>query len=249
MHRSESELVGEQDALNSEILSQATAVATFAVFLGILVYVMPPPWITDMNHPDFNPLVIIMALAALGLVWQAYKLMRLVLRRRHTGHSRMWVTSGTGVGRLGQTLEGKIQLGRAPEGRANGFFEVTLRCVEAHVFREIGEGHSGSKSPSHFVVWEQTISMKPMESRSGLIEVPFRFELPEQVGTMQKNASGERLQQNPYFRFRGAIFLPGFRRVWSSEDTAAERVWRLKIGLPSAGEHYQTEFVVPVQSD
>jgi hypothetical protein len=127
--------------------------------------------------------------------------------------------------------------------------ELTLRCVETHGFRDLGEGSSGQKMASHFVVWEQRATVSPRPLPGDAIDAPFRFELPLQVGTMKNPRQIEKPQRNPYFRFKGAIFLPGFRRVWSTEDSAIGRVWRLEVALPGAGKHYRTEFVVPVQSE
>lgn len=249
MQRSKDEAAGAEDALATELVSQGTAVATFAVFLGVLVYGMPPPWIMDINHPDFNPLLILMGFGLLGLVWQGFKLLRLILKRRSTGHSRMWLTSGGGVGQMGQALEGRIRFGRAPRQGVQGQCEVVLRCVEAHGFRDVGEGYGNSRSPSHFVVWESSLTVSPKILADGAMEVPFHFVLPSRVGTMQEEGSPKTPQRQPWFRFKGAIFLPGFRRVWSSEDSAIARSWKLEARLPDAGKHYRTEFVVPVQAD
>jgi len=203
------------------------------------------PWILDINHPDFNPMVALPILLGIVSAVQLFKAVRWTLRQRKFGTSTMEL-KGSGSVRLGQRLEGKVRT--ATTLRPEGDFCVVLQCVETHEFRDLRDQPQRTHRDEHFTVWKQEVrvSADGLDSTQG---IPFSFRLPESMGPRPATIPAPSSPTGVRFEFKGAILIPGMRRIWTHNAPPAARTWQLDVTAPMPGTDFHAQFVVPVQHD
>jgi hypothetical protein len=219
-------------------------------FAGVTAWVssyLPWPWIFDINHPDFNPMIALPVLLIAATSRELFKAVRWTLRQRKFGTATMEL-KGSGSVRLGGRLEGHVRTVTAL--RPEGDFRVVLQCIETHAFREMRDDVRRTHRNEQFTVWTQEVRV-PAEGLDSTRGIPFSFQLPDSVGPRASyvpppapaSASGIRME------FKGAITIPGMRRIWTHNAPPTARTWQLDISAPMPGTDFHAQFIVPVQQD
>ncbi|WP_149142439.1 hypothetical protein [Gemmobacter caeruleus] len=202
---------------------------------GWLGWKLSWPWILDLDHPDFNPLVLLEGLLIGVALYQAGKALRWFLRARRFGTADLHL-AGQSPAPMGGALRGEVRLGRPVA--VEGDWTVTLTCFDLH---ESGDSDSdgGRTARDSFPVWSrsQTVAAGDGPTRA----VAFDFTLPGSVGPKPQSRS------RPGASLRASVHLPGFKRGIAVNAPPVARYWVLRLSAPTRGADFQAEFTVPVQ--
>jgi hypothetical protein len=198
------------------------------------------PWVVDMNHPDFNPIIILEGLLLAVLAWNVVQALRWTRRARQFGASMIDIDGRTPVP-LGGAFSGRVRT--AQTIRAKGDFRLVLTCLDIHERKNMASSSTTSPHRTEaYPVWtaEQTLPAAT-DSARGLL---FRFDLPASVG--DKPVAPIRAQKNAYFSGSISINIPGLRRIFTHKKPPVARVWTLVVTAPTDGPDYRAEFTVPL---
>lgn len=206
---------------------------------GALMWLLRWPLVLDMNDPQFNPMVFILALALGVGVWHTGLALRWQQRLRRFGATEMQI-EGQVPAPLGKPLVGRLVFGQAIH--AKGDFRVTLICYDVHETPDLNTSSTSSRRNESFPVWSQE-QLVPVQADG--LSVPFRFDLPNSVGL--KPASPIRRHGKPYAEFKLFITIPGFRKAITPGSAPVGRYWTLKVAAKTDGPDFQADFTVPMQ--
>ncbi|MDP3197271.1 hypothetical protein [Tabrizicola sp.] len=215
----------------------AALVGAAAAWVG---WMLGWPWIVDINHPDFNPIILVEGLLLAVLAVNIVQALRWTRRARDFGASLIDIDGRTPVP-LGTPFSGKVRT--AQTIRASGEFRLVLTCLDVHERRNMASSSSSSPhSTEAYTVWtaEQTLPATTDSARG----LPFRFDLPASVGA--KPVPAIRAQRNPYFSGSISINIPGLRRIFTHNKPPVARYWTLVVTATTDGPDYLAEFTVPL---
>lgn len=214
----------------------AALAAAAAAWVG---WMLGWPWVVDMNHPDFNPIILLEGLLLAVLAWNVFQALRWTRRAKDFGASLIDIDGRTPVP-LGTPFSGKVRT--AQTIRATGDFRLVLTCLDIHERRNTASSSSSPHRSESYVVWtaEQTLPAKTDSARG----LPFRFDLPASVG--DKPVPAISAKRNPYFSGSISINIPGLRRIFTHNKPPVARYWTLVVTAPTDGPDYLAEFTVPL---
>lgn len=225
---------GDQAVLNWVVASMATAAA---LWVG---WMLDWPWIFDINHPDFNPLILLEGLLIVVAGWHVFKALRWRARSKAFGAADLEITGFTPVP-LGGELSGVLRLSRpvAPIGD----WTLKLTCFDIHETRDIRDSSTSPYREDAYPVWSKTITLPPETDAPQ--SVSFRFQLPDSVGP---KPVWPLERKNAYFSFTASVNIPGMKRVVSRNAPPVARSWSLLVTAPTAGPEFRVEFPVPIEN-
>lgn len=193
-----------------------------------------------MDDPDFNPMLIFVGLLGLGAVVNLVRAVRLTKRQRRQGVVRL-VLDGDGVGRLGQPVAGVVRT-EAPLRAAD--CRVHLQVLEGHRFRRAGESFTTQTRTHYAAVWEQELTVPLSGIDTVLGGIPFTFHPP--AGTGERKPERPRDPNAIQFKFKAAIALPGFRRLFATTPPSSIQ-WVLTVQADTPEGPFVAEFPVPMR--
>lgn len=220
-----------EEALTSWIMAGLAAAG--ASWVG---WMLGWPWIFDINHPDFNPMLIIVGLLIGVAVWHLFKAISWQARAKRFGATEIEIDGPVPVP-MGRELSGRLRFSRPVAPLGDWILELT--CLDIHAFRD---SNAGTSRHHAYPVWNERIAVSAgISVASGL---PFRFTLPASVG-QKPVRSIER--KNQFFRFKFSINVPGLRRIMTHNAPPVDRVWKLVVSAPADGSEFRAEFAIPIE--
>lgn len=157
--------IDDATASNSNVDGGLAVVMLIAA--AAVLYAMGRPLVFDVNDPEFNPLIVFVALMGAGAVYYA---VRAVRRRSVVGRFGETVFEQEGFETyIGETLRGRVITSRslaAPEG-----FLLRLRCIERKG-ESFDEKHRRTRDA---IIWESSHTVRTGDSRGG---IPVEFLIP-----------------------------------------------------------------------
>lgn len=228
-----------EDAASSDVVTHGVMFVLLSGMAGWVVWKVREDLVLDFRSPDFNPLVGIAAFFGIAALVSLFKALRAAVQKRRYGVATLEL-AGDGVGRPGRALEGVVKIGRPI--RPGGPWNLRLRCVEGHSFRD--GASPGSGNVDRFVVWEKAVEVPP-DVADPVRGLPFRFDLPPQEASP---APPIRTPNGVRISFRAALTIPFLRRRIVTRGVApVSRQWELEVHAPTAGRDFRTTFTVPMQ--
>lgn len=218
-----------QSSPRSQAIAQFGYAALFmALMLGMWVF-LPIPWIWDINHPDFMPLIALYpflgAMAAYRLVLGA----RWWLRAQRFGDAKLELSGP--APRLGGRLQGTVIAARPVQ--ATGDYRVALQYVETHNLDRYDV-----RSARNFVIWEHAVSAPPgTDATQG---IPFSIPLPDQV------RAPEAPRRPDEIRREYSVAVPMLGKIWTNKAPRGAH-WQLVVTAPTAGADFSATFPVDVR--
>jgi hypothetical protein len=208
-----------------------------AVWVG---WLLGWPWIIDLDHPDFNPMILVLGLLVLAVLWYVVQALRWTVRARAFGASQIDIDGPTPVP-LGGPFTGRVRTSQPIAAR--GDFRLVLTCLDVHERRHMSSPANGSPHRREaFPVWTAELRLPgATDSARGLA---FRFDLPASVG--DRPVPPIRPTGNAFFRGSVSINIPGLRRIVTRNKPPVARYWTLVVAAPTDGTDYQAEFIVPL---
>lgn len=215
----------------------AAIMAAAAVWVG---WMLGWPWVVDMDHPDFNPMILVLGLLVLLVLWNVIQALRWTARARAFGASVIDVDGPKPVP-LGGPFSGRVRTARPILAR--GDFRLVLTCFDVHERRNASTPSNGNPHRNEpFPVWSAELRLPgATDSARGL---GFRFDLPQSVG--DRPVPAIRPTGNAFFRGSISINIPGLRRIFTRNKPPVARYWTLVVTAPTDGTDYRAEFVVPL---
>lgn len=229
---------------NTAITHWVMAVGLAGAGIWVSSY-LPRPWTFDINHPDFNPMIAMPGLFAAVTARELFRAIRWTVRQRRFGTATMEL-EGKGDVRLGARLAGVVRT--ATTLQPEGDVRVVLQCIETHQFREMKDEPQRTHRDEQFTVWKQEVRV-PVEGLDSTRGIPFVFQLPKSVGPSPAIIPPASSPSGFKFEFKGAITIPGMRRIWTRNTAPSARTWELDISAPMPGTDFHAQFIVPVQQD
>lgn len=135
------------------------------VAAGLALNALDRPFVFDLNSPDFNPLIVFVAvLATLGVVYGVRGVRRKIARGRF-GATYMELQGPDVL--VGETLRGRVFTSRPLH--ADDGFRMTLRCIERK-----GQSFDETRRRSQdAILWEFTQTVRTANSSGGIpVEIP-----------------------------------------------------------------------------
>lgn len=214
----------------------AAIAAAGAVWIG---WMLGWPWIFDINHPDFNPMILVVGVLVAVAGWHAVKALRWRARSKAFGASDLEITSRTPAP-LGGQVSGVLRLGRPVS--ATGDWTLKLTCFDIHETRDTRVSSASPYQRDAFPVWSETVTLPAStDTARGL---PFRFQLPASVGPKPVRPLA---RPHAYFRASVSINIPGLRRIFTRNAPPVARQWTLQVSVPTEGPDFKVAFPIPVE--
>ena len=238
-------MVGSSHGEQFEARERATTAWVMAAVLGAAAvwigWLLGWPWVIDMDHPDFNPMILIEGLLILLILWYVLQAIRWSLRSRSFGRSLIDIEGPVPVP-LGGTMLGRVRTARPV--RAAGDIRMVLTCFDVHERRYAAQAQAGSPHRREaFPVWSAEHHLSAAtDSTQGLT---FRFELPDSVG--ERPVQPLERPASAFFRGSISINIPGLRRIITRNRPPVARYWTLTVTAPTDGPDYRAEFAIPVE--
>ncbi len=213
------------------------AVMTGGVFF--LAWQLAWPWVFDVNDPAFNPMLFLFGFLIIATVYEVFVALRWSSRLRRFGGARMELSNRGNI-RLGERFEGRILT--AKPLTPDGDWHILLRCIDR--YSPVGTApHSSESDLDMNIPWQKELII-PAAALNTANGIPFAFQLPKSVGP-EPNALGISTG-SPYFKFRAAVSIPGFRRQWAQNVAPNARSWQLDVSAQMPGTDFHAQFIVPV---
>lgn len=154
-----------------------------AALVGFVLY-FRPPLNFDMSSPEFNPMILLAVVMALGTIYNLFLALRGSRRKSKLGRS-VFEMQGQSVS-LGQTLEGAIRTSVPLAPRSD--YALVFRCIESVRYTAATELTSKTKD---VIRWEATARVDPraVDSQAG---IPVQFVIPSSLGSNTGGAGGLR---------------------------------------------------------
>ncbi len=223
---------GDQAVMNWVVAGLSTA---GAIWVG---WMLGWPWIFDMDHPDFNPVILLEGLLIGVSAWHTVKALRWRARSRAFGAIDLEINGLTPVP-LGSQLSGVLRLGRPVQPADD--WTLKLTCFDIHETRDTRDTSTSPYRQDAYPVWSATITL-PADTDTGR-GLPFHFQLPASVGPKPVKPLE---RTNAYFRFTASVNIPGLKRVVSHNAPPVARSWSLLVTAPTSGPEFRAEFQMPV---
>lgn len=229
--RLEEDFQPQERALTRWIMAALSAGAA-----GWVGWMLGWPWIVDLDHPDFNPMILLLAILIGTLVWQIVQALRWTARARRFGASVLEVDSPLPA-RLGGPFAGRVRTIRPVASPRE--FRVVLTCHDIH---ESNQNRNGTPRKEAFPVWSKE-AVLPAKT-STVAGLAFAFQLPSSVGPEPQPAI--RPRGGAYFSASASINIPGFRKIVAHNSPPVARTWTLSVTNGPGSAEFRAEFDVPV---
>lgn len=192
-------------------------------------------WVIDLDDPEFNPFILVVAGFGLSGGWFLILAMRDLLRRRRYAGSHVEIDGSTL--KPGTKLCGRLFV--HGELHPVGGCRIRLQKVEIHEMRSSDAG-SITRSVEQ-VAWEaETMAAATTDMKDG---IPFEFHLPERSEAASTVLQGHGISVQSVT----SIHIPGIKRVWAHNAAPEAIRWVLRAHAPLRGVDYEACFVLPVE--
>lgn len=219
-----------------------TAMVVLVGLIAQMIY-LPVGWEFDMNSPDFNPMVFLPILLMAVIGWQLIKAGLFWWHLRKFGVATMELHGSRSVV-MGGVCRGVVRTERAL--KAEGDFEIVLRCVEVYRFQQPGTVSREEGRYHHVTAWEKALLLSSVgkDSSAGL---PFQFELPK-LGPLAQFIEPATAGNKPYFKMKVSLNIPGLKkRVITHNQKPNARQWWLDLKASTSEGAFRVSFQVPVE--